>query len=397
MTVAPYVFTFSDVLDSVDYSTRAMGTGADLQLRRHTIRAAYREVVGARLWSFLGSNARITLQAPQTTGTVVYVHTGGTYERQLTLTDATWPEAWVRDASVRLGSPAIVCDIEDYKTSTVVTLDATMAPNADAASTTYSLFPRWYRLPTDFVSADVPMAEDSWTTGRQVPKAHVERLLRSTDYTGDIECYAFGAPLDLFGAMALYIHPPSAEKETLDIPYTRRPRDIVYTGFNNALDSVGTIVVTSGSPTVTGTSTVFESGMVNSIFRIGKSATYAPGGLESQYPYGEQRSIKSVESTTSLTLDANVATSRNGVMYRISDPIDIDVILYDAFLRCCEKNLARVLRAKNYAQFKRDFDEALLAAFEMDCRGIQSVVAMSGGRSVGRLTDGSSRPMAGFS
>jgi len=395
MAVAPYVFTFTDVLDSVDYSTRNMGIGADLTLRRQAIRAAYREVVGAREWSFLGSNARITLRAAQTTGTVVYDKTGGTYERQLTLTGATFDSAWVKDASVRFGD--IVCDIEDYKTTTVVTLDATMAPIADVASTTYSLFPRWYRLPTDFVSADVPMAEDSWITGTQVPKAQVERLLRSTDYTGDIGCYSFGAPLDLLGAMALYIHPPSDETKTLDIPYTRRPRDIIYTGMDSNLDFVGTIAVTGDSATVTGTSTAFESGMVNSILRIGKSATYAPTGLDDAYPYAEQRVIKSVENAASLTLDAVVVTSRSGMKYRIADPIDMDVILYDAFLRCCDMHLARVLRAKSYRQAKQDYEEALFKAKEADCRGVQPVIAGAAGPYPRRLIDGSSRPLTGYS
>jgi len=396
---APQVFTFTDVLDSVDYFTRSMGIGADLTLRRQSIRAAYREVVGSRAWSFLHANERLTLQAPQTDGTVAYDMTGGTYERQLTLTGETWPSEWTVDASVRLGDPPIVCDIEDRKSTTVVTLDATMAPNADITSTTYSLFPRWYRLSTDFVSGDLPMDEDAWVLGRQVSKAEIERLNRSATYTGNIECYAFGSPPDLVGATALFIHPPSDTKESLDIPYVRRPRDIVYTGYDTALDTVGTISVTAGSPTVSGSSTAFESGMVNSVFRPGKSTTYSPGGLESSYPYSEQRIVKSVTNATTLTLDANVATTRSSVKYRIADPIDIDVVLYDAFLRCCEKHLARVLRAKNYSQVERAYEQALLHAAEMDCRGIQPVIAGAAGPGFRRLTDSpsSQRSLTGFS
>jgi hypothetical protein len=393
MTTAPYVFAFSDVIEHMD-NFAAYGAGANQYMRREVARAAYREVVGARAWSFLGSNARITLQAAQTTGTVVYLHSSGTYARELTLTGATWPEAWVKDASVRFGN--IICDVEDYKSSTVVTLDAVMAPVADVSSTTYSLFPRWYRLPTDFVSADVPMAEDSWITGTQVPKAQVERLLRSTDYTGEIECYSFGAPLDLFGATALYIQPPSDEKETLDIPYTRRPRDLVYTG-HDSRDTAGTIAVTAESPTVTGTDTTFESGMVNSLFRIGASSTRMPGGISGQYPYAEQRAVKSVASATELTLDAGVAIPRDGVKYRITDPIDIDMILYDAYLRCCEKRLGMATRAKNVRELEREYERALTAAAEADCRGIQPVVAMAGVPYRRRLIDGSSRPLTGFS
>lgn len=396
---APYVFTYADALDWVEYTARGMTIGADMDLRKRIIRSAYREVVGARSWSFLHDNARITLRTAQTTGTVSFDLTGGTYERQLTLTGATWPEAWVRDAAIRLGDPPVVCDVEDYKTSTVVTLDVTMCPVADVTSTTYTLYPRWYRLPSDFMSATEPLLENNWTTARQLAKAEIEQLNRQDGRTGEIEYYAFGAPLDLYGAMALYTHPASDSTKTLDVPYVRQPRDIVYSGYDTNLDCKGTVTVSAGSASVTGTSTAFESAMVNSILRIGRSTTYQPGGIESNYPYREQRSIKSVESATGLTVDANVAAAGAAVKYRITDPIDLNVSLYDAFLRCVEKHLARVLRARNYQELEREYERALIAAKEADCRGIQPVVAGAGMGRRTRLSDSpmSRRPEAGFS
>ena len=391
---APYVFTFADALDHLDQFASYAGLGASQHIRRECIMAAYREIVGARDWTFLRSNARIMLRTPQTTGTAVFDLTGGAYERMLTLTGATWP-SWAVDACVRLGDPEIVCDIAEVKTTTIVTLDPTMCPIADVASTTYSLYPRWYRLPNDFASMGQPMAEDDWIVAELVSKERIEHLNRWEDRTGDIEYYAFGAPLDLYGAMAFYTHPQIDEDQTLDIPYVRRPRDMVYAG-HDSRDSAGTIAVTASSATVTGTTTTFASAMIGSILRIGSSTTYCPDGLAAQYPYAEQRSILSVASTLSLTLDANVATTRTGVKYRITDPIDLDIIVYNAFLRGCEARLAQLMRLKDADRIEADYEKALLRAKEADCRDIQPVVAGVGRGYVSRLTDSSNRDIVSF-
>ena len=383
----PYVFTFGDAMESLDYTARGMGVGSDITLRQMCLREAYRQIAKVRDWSCLHHVARLQLRAPQTTGTVVFDLTGGTYERMLTLTDATWPEAWVADASVRFGD--IVCDVEDYKTSTIITLAAGRAPIADVASTTYSLFPRWYRLPNDLMSMAQPMDESSWVLGTPLSKEEIELLNRYQDAFGDIQFYAVATPPDLYGATALFIHPPTSTSKTLDIPYIRRPRDIVYSGHNSSLDCVGTIAVTAESPTVTGSSTAFASAMAGSILRIG-TGSERPTGIAGVYPYGEQQSIKSVESATSLTLTADVATSRgiwqSGVGYSISDPIDLDVDLYDAFMRCAEMRLAKVLRAKVASSAERDYQAALFLAKEADHQ-MHQPRRVGGRQQVTRLAD----------
>jgi hypothetical protein len=387
---APYVFTFADALDSLEYFARGSGIGADQTLRRQAIHAAYREITQARDWTFLQANARIELQAAYTTGTVEYDETGGTNERQVTLTSGTWP-SWAEDASIRFASPDIVCDVEERKSDTVLTLDATMAPIADISSgASYKLYPRWYRLPNDFLSMARPMGEDDWFIGEEVSKERIEQLNRYEDDEGAIQFYAVGAPLDLHGAMALYIHPRADANETLDIPINRRPRDLRYSGHDSA-DSDGTISVTAGSASVTGTSTAFDSAMVGSILRIGTDTTYKPTGLDGQYQYGEQRVIHTRTSATAITLDAAVSTTRSSVKYRISDPIDLDVSVYDAFLRCCEKHLARALRAKDYRTVEKAYEEALFNAKQGDHRTTNPRIAGPSRRFFTRLSDATSR------
>jgi len=384
---AQYLFTYSDVIERLEYFARGLGVGADQTLRREAIRAAYRQIPQERNWSFLHSNARLVMHAPQTTGTVSFDLTGGLYERMLTLTGATWP-TWTQDASVRLGDPPIVCDVDECKTSTIITLDRTMCPVEDITSTTYTLYPRWYALPNDFLSLAHPMDEDTWTLGLPLSKEEIEQLNRFEDTTGSIEFYAIGSPLDLYGRMALYRHPPADDDETLDIPYIRRPRDIVWTGYDLSLDAKGTITVTEGFTTVTGSGTAFESGMIGSILRIGTSSSARPSGLSGTERYGEQQSIKSVASTTNMTLSAAVATSRVGVMYRITDPIDLDIAVYDAFVRRCELELSMLMKDRAAIDVAMTaYASALRSAKQGDFRIYQPQVAGLPRKPVGRLAD----------
>jgi hypothetical protein len=387
---APFVHTYADVLAKLEYVARAAGVGADQTAQRQCVEEAYREIATAHSWSFLEANARIHLRAPATTGTVVFNLTGSTYERQLTLTGSTFPEAWVRDAAIRLADPDIVCDIEDYKTSTVVTLDATMCPIADVTSTTYSLFPRWYALPNDFLSMDVPMSEDSWLTSNPVSKAEIERLTRRDSTAGDIRKYAVAQVPDLYGTMGLFIYPPSDTAETLDIPILRRPRPIIYTGIDGTVDCKGTVTLTAGTATVEGASTAFDSAMAGSLLRVYSGST-RPTGTPGPYRYTEVYSIKSVESTTSLTLSSNATTSRAAVGYSITDPIDLDVAVYDAFVGCAKLKLAETLGSKNVLEIRRQYDGLLSKAKQADFRDHHPVVAMSGGRRRSRMADSTSR------
>ncbi len=147
---AAELFTYADALAALDDFAQGHTVGQPSSALRRNILAAYREIVATHDWSFLLVPGRVQLVAPQTTGEVVYDLTGGaTTERQLTLTDATFPSN-AADYSIRFDG--IVCDIERRYSDTVVSLDTVMSPGADVTSTTYSLWPRYYQLPIDFMS-----------------------------------------------------------------------------------------------------------------------------------------------------------------------------------------------------------------------------------------------------
>lgn len=384
----PLLYTYSDVLDELDYFARYEGVGADQTLRRMCVQRAYRQIATAHDWSFLHDNYRATVYAPDEFTTVEFDLTGGTYERQLTATTSgeEFP-TWAEDACVRLGDPEIVCDVEARKSATVVTLDSVMCPTADIDETTATLFPRWYRLPNDFVSMARPADEDSWCLGAETDKESIEHRMRYDDSTGNVERFAVGAPRDLYGAMALYLWPPTNEDETLDIPYRRRPRAMRYSGHEDA-EVAGTIAVTANSATVAGTDTSFATAMIGSLLRIGDDSTYHPTGLEGKYPYVEQRSIIAIASTSSLTLDAAVASSASGVKYRITDPVDVDIAVYDAFIACAKMHLATALKMKGARFAVQDYRDALRRAKEADFRSYSPRRAGVPGRHIGRLNDG---------
>lgn len=385
---APRMLTFCDAFDTLSALCQGYGVSASSDVFKRCVLDAYNEIIAMHDWSYLFRNGRIQLHAPQTTGTVAFDLTGGTYERQLTLTGATWP-TWAEDAAVRFDD--IVCDIESRKSDTVVTLDATMSPGADVSSTTYELYPRWYRLPSDCVSISRPHGETSWAIGECISMEDMLSLDRYDYVSGDIEHYAVGPAPDLYGQMALYVHPASDADKTLDFLYKRRPRDLRYSGKESACYA-GTIEVSAGSAVVAGSGTAFDASMVGSIFRIGSSATNAPTGVEGLYPWVEERCIISVTSATTLTLDAAVTTTRSGVKYTVSDPIDLDIALHNAFQRLCERNLARARNLDNRTMFEQIAKDAVFHAKCADARVGQRRVAGSPYTYWTRLADATNRP-----
>lgn len=335
---APRIFTYADAIENLIEFAAARGKG-DISQRsmRGAIRAAYIEVPSLCDWPTLTRPGRIHLRALQSTGTVVFDFTGGAYERQLTLADSTWPD-WCIDAVVRFDGK--ISHIESKKSDTVVTLDATMNPGEDVVLATYSLFPQWYILPENFTSLSGPIREDSGYILSSITLTEMLRLYRNQYSTGKPQVYCIAEVPDLYGSLGIYLYPVKTESGTLDYIGTRQPRRLRHTGYD-ANDYVGTIAVTAGSATVTGTSTAFNNTMLGAILRIGTDTTHRPTGLEGEYPFIEERSIAAVASATSLTLDNNVETTRSGVKYTVASPIDLGVSLHNLFMRQCEKHLAR--------------------------------------------------------
>jgi len=359
------LFTYGDAIAALDDFAQGQSVGHSSGALRRNLLAAYREVASLHDWSFLKVSGRIQLVAPQTTGTVTYDHTGGaTAERQLTLVGATWP-ADVVDYSIRFDE--IVCDVERRYSDTVVSLDAVLCPGADVASTTYSLWPRYYRLPPDFISmAETEDESANWLLGQYIsPELMHQRTRYETD-TGDVQYYTISSAPDLHGVMALYVDPPSDTTETVDFSYKRKPRQLRYTG-TDAGEKAGTITLAADSITVTGTTTTFTSRHVGSILRTAGNSDL-PTGIEGTNPWVEQRSIIAVASPTVATLDAYPSAAHTGVKYCISDPIDMEASAYEVFLWLAKKHLGSERRFKDMREIHQEYHEALNRAKSGDSR-----------------------------
>lgn len=372
---APQIITYRDAIDAaVDFLSGNAGSAASKDVRR-CVHSALREVTDANDWSFLHKHGRIHLHAAETC-TITYDHTGGTVERKLTIGTGSWP-SWAVDAVVRIGD--VVSYVATRESATVLTLDSVLNPGADiAAGTSCTIYPNYYALPTDFRSFDGPWGENSWSLGIGLSPSEMMAMDRFESSTGTIAYYCVRAIDDLIGTLGLFIAPASDADETIDFLYSRRPRQLRYSG-HDTVDTAGTISVTAGSAAVTGSGTHFETRMIGSVLRVGQDTTHIPEGLSGQYPFDDERTIIAVTGATAATLDANIVTARSAVKYCISDPIDIDSSAQNAFFRCLEKHLAIARNMKTKAEAIQLYNEALFLAKGGDNHDRSRRVAHVGG------------------
>jgi len=157
----------------------ALGVGEKAQVDdmvSSALRRFYNPALGpgrSHSWSFLKPWMYLQLNAELTgssTVTMVYDHTGGTYERQITMTGDTWP-SWFTETTAPFSSfriAGINYTVEAYKTTTVLTLTESNNPGEDIASTDdFALNQSNYVLPDDlaYIEGDV--------TFRQQDNSHI--------------------------------------------------------------------------------------------------------------------------------------------------------------------------------------------------------------------------------
>jgi hypothetical protein len=329
-----------------DIATRSTGPP---ELLIGAICDAYEHVLNAYDWPALQAVGRIQIHAERTTGTVVYTHSS----RQLAITDGTFP-TWCEEAAVRFDD--MTHQIQSYVNSTTVVLDEYLNPGEDVASTTYRLWRWWYELPRDFGSCQ-GLARELRGAPYVSSMDDLQKLYRRDFGTGYVETVAFGSHPTIPSRQALYVYPPSTEDESIDFPYTRRPRDLRFAGYT-AADGQGTVTLTASSNSVTGSGTAFTDEMEGAMLRVSSNTT-RPTGTHGLHRYAEQHPILTVDSTTALTLGSAAAATRSGVAYIVTDPILIDYAAYNAVLRRIEFELATMFRSELLGTYRANADEAL--------------------------------------
>jgi hypothetical protein len=367
--------TYQDSIDRlIDYLGATVNPEAVRESRRATL-AAYREFPTRHHWTYLLTHGRLFINGQYATGTVQYLHSSGTYARQLTLTGGTWP-SWALFGTIRIGT--VTFDIAQVINSTVLQLDAVLGPGpqGDAnipSGTPYTIYRDTYTLPADFSSGDRGFAEISWGSMEYVPAASWLRVTRYyLSSSNSPRWYTFRGDPRNPGLLVWSIFPFPDVDRTIDYLYSRTPRVL-----NIANYSTGTAGVNFGAAatTITGSGTAWTSAMVGSVVRLSGN-TLAPTGLDGSNPYVEERNVMSVTNATTLTVDAPFTVNYTAAPYVISDPIDIDgSTLLDFFFRTSEKFIATQRTLKNKPNADQAAMQALIVAKENDSRSFAGRVA----------------------
>lgn len=366
----PHILTFAD---AIKHGADFLGGEAGAYqhgLIRSAVQSSYRELVDSRLWTYLRTFHRVNTETPYSTGTVEYDHTGGSSENLVTLTSGTFP-SWVSSRSyIRISGKWH--KVESRLGNTTLQLDSTINPGSDvAAGTAFKVMQSLYQLPANFACLDIPTGEDRWMYGRD--DRPNEFLARPRFGEGQGFPFAFdivGDPIsNNYGRMALFTLEETSAAQSLDLFYYRRPRELKISGYEPS--QAGTATTASSSTTVTGVTkqgggaTVWSSALAGAYIRFYNTSAI-PTNIDGIRPYVEQGIVSSVGGATSITLTAAASQTLTAVGFIISDPVDLDVVMYDAFLRGIERKLCIYKNVKNKGEYEQLYAQAFQQAAAKD-------------------------------
>ena len=365
------IWCYDDVIShALDY----MGAATDAQTERFARRAiqlAYSEMHSKRNWTYYYSTGHINTVAPYSTGTIEYDHTGGTYERQVTLTTGTWP-AWAADGMLVIDQ--VPYPVTSRKSATVITLADANNPGADvAALTTYEIYREAYTLPVDFAAMDkLSQMNNSQCLDYTTPGSMLAMQTNNVS-PANPQYYTITNDPNRHGVLALRLFPAPDQIYPFNFTYRRRPRTLRIDSY-----STGTVSITNGSAVLTGNGTAWSSNLVGCMIRFSQGATTAPTGLSGANPFWLERSIVGFTSATEMTLDADPQQSLTSVKYSISDPVDIEsgaMVVY--FLREVERQCRLVKRMEAVSSEDAQYNMAWVQAIEADSRRFDRTAAGS--------------------
>lgn len=359
--------------DTVDRLVRYLGGNPEASVIadcKDAALEALRTFSNAHNWSYLYSYSRILTSEPYSTGTIAVDVTGGTYERQVTLTGGVWPE-WTGDGTIRIGN--INHRVQSRKSATVATLEESQTPSSDVASTQYTLYRDTYLLPDDFVSQDATFIPNNFAglTYHHPREWFARTELRQT--VGTPRVYSIMGDPHYSGRLVFRVAPfPDAEWD-IEFVYKRRPRLLLI------YRETGRATTTADSTSVVGVNTSFTTDMIGSVIRFASNTTL-PTAASGSNPFVFESLIQDVTDGTHLTLADAAPSLLSQVSYVISDPVDIERgSMESAYLRCCEMHLGMSRTLKDKPSARSQYLEALERAKSADSRSFT-------GRTAGVMT-----------
>lgn len=358
------LFTYKDQIQSLrDFLENKVGGNSESRRIKGAILDALRDLPQRRRWSYYRAFNLVALKAAYTTGTIAYTHTGGAYERVVTLTGGIFP-TWAGLGWLVISR--VIYKVEAYKSATQITLTVHSNPGANvAALTAYKLIQDSYVLPSDFLSVESVVDLSSGEPLSQLDPRSFSMRERLFVTPSRSAYYTIAGDPNYQGRTCLRVGGPPNIADTLEVFYNRRPRQPVLEEY-----STGTVATTASSATVTGTGTTWDSSLhAGSVLRISTDGTNLPTGIDGSNPAYVERIVTSVESATSLTVDTAMTLTLTGKKYLLSDVLDIDeAIVGTAFQRMCEAALATRLNMPAKQKIEEVADMALLKALEADSR-----------------------------
>lgn len=364
----PNLLTFLDALEYAQSYLGGAGAGKGTMEVRQAVLSAYSELVMERTWNYFRRWTRITLEAPQSSSSSVatFDFTGGASERLLTLSSGTFPTNTIY-YHLKLGdSTTRIHKFATRESSTTATLDAELNPGADVAATTYTMFRSVYQLPSDFLQLDRPYNQDAWWYQHYVSLSDMVALEKYQGGSGPSYAFTIIGDPDNLGSMSIQFYTYPDAVKSMDFAYRSFGRPLVFDGIH-ANDRTGTVSLTSGSAVVTGSGTTFTSDMVGSVFRYSHN-TQVPTGNAGLNRYAGQGVVKTFTSTTSITLHANASETVSGRAFVISDPVDLEQSMINAYLKRLQYELASMRNMKNKESMYTEYREAVKTAAVIDGR-----------------------------
>lgn len=362
------VFTFQDAVEHLLDLHEIDRNGLNERRARAAVLQAYRDLPFRHTWNYYYRQRLLQTVTQQTSSTITYDHTGGASERLVTIAAGTWP-SWA--AYGRLIIDEVAYEIEDRKSPTTLTLEATSNPGADlAAGTSYVLYQSAYPLPADFRSlCRIWDVDENRELKRIDPSQHHSGLMVSYKTPATPYEVAVRATGEYQGGFQLHFSPPPDTAKTYDMLYVAAARKLSIDEY-----STGTVSVTSGDATVTGTAPAsFPTNCVGSVIRF-SSTPALPSGLVgaldgTDNPFVLQGIIKEWTDATHVELSEAPTVSLSGVAFTISDPLDIEPgAMLTAMLRAAEAEFCVKAGRKDDQMRLALARQALLEAMEADAR-----------------------------
>lgn len=367
------VRTYQDLMEYLEDSTDWDRSHANHRRLRGAIEEAYRDLPNERLWSYYAQVGTLNLNAPYSTGTVTYDHTGAAAgERLLTLTGGSFPD-WAGEGQVLID--AVPYEANDLISPTQLTLTPASNPGEDlVAAKTFNLYRDTYPLPVNCRA--VNRLEDVRQTNQPIfvpPSEWLESARQWSNSVGQPMFFTITGSPDYLSTLAIRFAPAPAAAIMFRYMYTRNPRSLAVELYDE-----GTVTVAPGNPIITGSGVTWTTAMIGAVIRFSEGLAL-PGSPIGVRPRAYERVVKDVTGPQTIVLDSSIATTLTQVRYAISDPLDIHVpSMWSALKKCADARVVgHPLRYRTRDdQFTGDLDriyqDALAIAAQADNRNLST-------------------------